>query len=107
MSAGGAQNQTWQSGLNAPYGLAFNSAGDLFEADSNSGNIYEFTPAGVQSTFASGLYYPFGLAFEPVVVPEPSTWTMLARGIAGLVIFRRRRYVYALELPSRGVLCGS
>ena len=46
--------------------LAFNSAGDLFEADNGSGNIYEFTPGGAQSTFASGLSNPFGLAFQPV-----------------------------------------
>ena len=36
---GGAQS-TFASGL-YPMGLAFNGAGDLFEADS-SGNIYEF-----------------------------------------------------------------
>ena len=40
-----------------PVGLAFNSAGNLFAA--GSGNIYEFTPGGVQSTFASGLYWPY------------------------------------------------
>jgi hypothetical protein len=43
--------------------LAFNSAGDLFEADGGSGNIYEFTPGGVQSTFAL-LYGPNNLAFN-------------------------------------------
>jgi sugar lactone lactonase YvrE len=44
--------------------LAFNSAGDLFEADF-SGNIYEFTPNGGSSTFASGLdASPNGLAFN-------------------------------------------
>jgi hypothetical protein len=45
-------------------GLAFNSGGNLFEADDNNGNIYEFTPAGIQSTFASGLNSPAGLAFN-------------------------------------------
>ncbi len=49
------------SGVN-PIGLAFNSTGDLFEAD-GSDHIYEFTPAGVQSTFASGLHGPYCLAF--------------------------------------------
>ena len=42
-------------------GLAFDSAGNLFEADSGSGNIYEFTPGGARSTFASGAGHPFGL----------------------------------------------
>ena len=37
---------------------------NLFVADYGSGNIYEFTPGGAQSTFASGLNYPDGLAFN-------------------------------------------
>jgi DNA-binding beta-propeller fold protein YncE len=48
--------------------LAFNSAGDLFVAN-YYGDIYEYTPAGVQSFFASvlagGVYGPIdGLAFN-------------------------------------------
>ncbi len=39
-------------------------AQNLFEADLESGNIYEYTPGGVQSTFASGLNYPQALAFN-------------------------------------------
>jgi hypothetical protein len=50
--------------LHGPWGLAFDSAGNLFEADSGSGNIYEFTRGGVQSSFASGLNHPVGLAFD-------------------------------------------
>src|SRR5260221_8466177 len=38
-------------------------AQNLFEADFGSGNIYEFTPSGVRSTFASGLS-PYGIAFN-------------------------------------------
>ena len=48
-------------------GLAFNSAGNLFVAnwpEFPPGNIYEFTPGGAQSTFASGLNNPAGLAFN-------------------------------------------
>jgi hypothetical protein len=37
---------------------------NLFVADSGSGNIYEFTPDGVRSTFASGLYNTATLAFN-------------------------------------------
>jgi sugar lactone lactonase YvrE len=63
---GGTQS-TFASGLNGPLGLAFDSAGNLFEADAGgSGNIYEFTPGGTQSTFASGISAPFGLAFDSV-----------------------------------------
>jgi hypothetical protein len=36
----------------------------LFEADFRSGNIYEFTPDGTRSIFASDLSNPFGLAFD-------------------------------------------
>jgi hypothetical protein len=32
--------------------------------DDNVGIIYEFTPGGVQSTFASGLSHPSDLAFD-------------------------------------------
>ena len=41
------------SGLTYPYGLAFDSVGNLFVAGSD--DIYKFTPAGVRTTFASGL----------------------------------------------------
>ena len=61
---GGSQS-TFASGL-SPYGLAFDSAGDLFVASIGSGNIYEFTNgvATEMSTFASGLPYPIALAFN-------------------------------------------
>lgn len=39
-------------------------AQNLFESDSGSGNIYEFTPNGTRSTFASGLSVPAGLVFD-------------------------------------------
>ena len=38
-------------------------AGNLFEADFGSGSIYEFTPSGTRSLFASGLDGPIDLAF--------------------------------------------
>src|SRR5207253_1649920 len=55
---------TFASGLNGPYGLAFDGSGSLFEADYNSGTIFKFTPDGTESTFASGLNTPVGLAFD-------------------------------------------
>jgi hypothetical protein len=39
-------------------------AQNLFEADSGTGNIYEFTPGGVRTTFASGAGNPNGLVFD-------------------------------------------
>lgn len=59
------QNKTqtaFATGLNLPAGLAFNAAGDLFESDNGSGNVYEFAQTG-QSTVTS-LNAPNGLAFD-------------------------------------------
>jgi VPDSG-CTERM motif len=51
-----------------PTGLAFNSAGNLFvSTESNNlepDSILEFTPGGMESTFATGLTNPRGLAFD-------------------------------------------
>ncbi len=54
---------TFASGLSAPYGLTFDSTGNLFVA-AGGGQILKFTPLGVQSTFASGLDFPIDLAFD-------------------------------------------
>jgi DNA-binding beta-propeller fold protein YncE len=54
--------------LSYPVGLAFDSAGNLYEVDvglgNTSGKIYEFSTSGAQSLFASGLNNPQGLAFD-------------------------------------------
>src|SRR5438477_474484 len=55
------------SGLNGPYGLAFDGSGNLFVADKTSNTIFKFTPGGTESTFASGLSNPTGLAFDSSV----------------------------------------
>jgi len=48
-----------------PFGLAFNSGGNLFvSAEPITGVIYAFTPNGTRSTFATGLSHPEGLAFN-------------------------------------------
>ena len=47
-----------------PAAIAFDSAGNLFTADYSSGNIYEFSPDGTQTTFASGFSFPNALAFD-------------------------------------------
>jgi len=54
---------TFATGFTDPKGLAFDIVGDLFVADNATGNIYEFTPGGVRSTFASGVYGN-GMAFD-------------------------------------------
>src|SRR5882724_1170181 len=66
-----APDGTWSifaTGLNDPEGLAFDSAGYLFVADSGTGSgdgkIYKFAPDGTRSIFATGLNFPFGLACD-------------------------------------------
>jgi sugar lactone lactonase YvrE len=54
---------TFASGLSAPYGLAFDSTGNLFVA-AGGGQILKFTPGGVESVFATGLDFPIDLAFD-------------------------------------------
>jgi DNA-binding beta-propeller fold protein YncE len=50
--------------LNSPYGLAFDSSGNLYASNANTGTISEITPNGTISQFASGLNGPRGLAFD-------------------------------------------
>ena len=73
----GAQSTFVASGLTTACGLAFNSAGDLFEADWGSGNIYKFTPDGTRTTFASGLVHPIALAFQR----EPELTAIVTNGV--------------------------
>ena len=78
----GAGSTFVASGLTTACGLAFNSAGDLFEADWGSGNIYEFTPDGTRTTFASGLVHPIALAFQP----EPELTAIVTNGVFQLTV---------------------
>src|SRR5439155_26004877 len=63
---------TFASGLNRPFGLAFDDSGNLFEGDAGSNTVFEFTPDGTKSTFASGLSAPSGLAFDRSGNPSES-----------------------------------
>jgi len=54
---------TFASGLNSPTSLAFNGAGDLFVSNYGGSDILEFTPSGMETTFAS-VIDPRGLAFN-------------------------------------------
>ncbi len=55
---------TFATGLTRVRGMVFDGAGNLYQADLDSGNVYKYTPAGVQSVFASGFNYPTGIAFD-------------------------------------------
>jgi len=65
----GGGSSTFASGLNFPGALAFDSAGDLFEADTLSGKIYKYTYSGgiLNSSavlFTAGLSDPRSIAFD-------------------------------------------
>jgi len=69
-------------------------AQNIFVSDYYSGNIYQYTPGGTRSTFATGLPNPLEVAVQGVMlpVPEPSTLGLLAAGVAALLVqYRRRR----------------
>jgi len=68
-TAGGVASVFASTGLSAPFGLAFDNAGNLYASNAsyNNNTIEKFTPGGVASVFAStGLNGPFGLAFDSV-----------------------------------------
>ncbi len=51
--------------MNKPFGLAFDSAGNLFVANQGNNTIEKFTSGGVGSVFANtGLDVPSGVAFD-------------------------------------------
>lgn len=54
------------TGLNNPWGLAFDRAGNLFVSNSGNNRIYQFTADGARHLFAisGGLSTPRGIAFD-------------------------------------------
>src|SRR6266566_5230869 len=54
---------TFASGLNIPFGLAFDKSGNLFVAVDET-TIYKFTPTGARATFATVQLGAYGLAFD-------------------------------------------
>jgi sugar lactone lactonase YvrE len=66
---GGVASTFTATGLSSPQGIAFDSHGNLYVANSADGNagsgyIEEYNSSGVGSVFASGLNFPYGLAFD-------------------------------------------
>ena len=87
--AGGGVTVFANSGLSDPRGLAFDSADNLYVANSGTDTIEEFTPGGGGSVFAPGPDNPSLIATQ--TIPELSIWVMLSLGLASLLSFRRRR----------------
>jgi hypothetical protein len=53
---------TFATGLGLPWGLAFDSSGNLYEGSDSS--IFKFTPSGFKTLIADGLGLPTALAFD-------------------------------------------
>jgi len=52
------------TGLISPHGIAQDSAGNIYIADTSAGTITQISTLGLISTIASGLSAPIGLAFD-------------------------------------------
>jgi sugar lactone lactonase YvrE len=64
------------------YGLAFDSAGNLYDAQNGTGIIERFTPGGVGTVFATGFFNCYALAFDSsgnLYVAAPSQGNVIAK----------------------------
>src|SRR5439155_11154587 len=80
---------------NWPFGLAFDSAGNLFEADGSevAGTINKFAPDGTRSTFATGLNRPAFLAIQPAPTTSYAAQIQQPINADGTSVFNVRRGV--------------
>ncbi len=86
-----------------PYGLAIDSADNLFVADQVSGNILKFTPGGVRSVFAPG-GDEYGLAFGKPSVRPPTDFNN--DGKPDFVLYNASTHQTALWYLNNNVLIG-
>ena len=63
-TATGANLGTFASGVDAPYGIALDSSGNLYAANYDISTIQKVSPAGAGSVFASTAGYPLCLGFD-------------------------------------------
>lgn len=70
-------------------GLAFDDSGNLYVSEYASNQIEMIKPNGDTSVFATGLDNPRYIALRPAAVPEPSSWALLASGLAVILLHRR------------------
>jgi serine/threonine-protein kinase len=66
LSAGGSQTTLPFTGLNAPYGVAVDAAGDVFVTNRGSNEVLKLTSGGTQTTLPfAGLNAPEGVGVDP------------------------------------------
>ena len=76
-----------------PFGLAFDSSGNLYATNYDNRTISKFNSAGTFLTsWSTGFDTPYYLAFKPVTVPEPSTYALatIATGVMAYLARRRK-----------------
>ena len=86
-------------GLTWPFGLAFDNAGNLFEAEGSEfdATINKFAPDGTRSTFATGLNRPAFLAIQPTITPNYAGQVQPPINPDGTSTFNVRRGVVPLK----------
>ena len=80
--------------LNSPQGLAFDSSGNLYAANNTGNTISKFDPSGnflTRWSMGSITAFPRFIAFQPVAVPEPSTYALAAIATGVMAAIARRR----------------
>ena len=86
-------------GLLEPEGLTFGPNGNLFVSSFGTNSVLQYngTTGAFINVFvpssSGGLDGPTYLTFGPSVpsVPEPATWLLLGSGMAGMMLWRKRR----------------
>ena len=90
-SSGGFLSQIMNN-LNNPKGLAFDISGNLYAANNGNNTISKYNSSGIFLTSWSTGVAPAFIAFQPVSVPEPSTYALaaIATGVMAAVARRRK-----------------
>ena len=91
-SSGGFLSQIMNN-LNNPKGLAFDISGNLYAANNGNNTISKYNSSGIFLTSWSTGVAPAFIAFQPVSVPEPSTYALAAIATGVMAAIARRRKV--------------
>lgn len=89
-----------------PKGLAVDSAGNLYAADSSGGNIWKFDSGSTRTVFASGLSVPLAVAFDNsgylYVAGEEVTWKFDSSGNGTIFATNLSNGIFSLAVDASG-----